>query len=61
MKILSDYRTSELVEELKKREGVEFMIVGPEGRCEVAIENEFNKYIYNARRKGPEVVFRIID
>ena len=53
--------THELVDELKNREGVEFIMVGPEDRCEVVVDNECDVCIYDARRKGPEIVLRIID
>ena len=61
MKDLKMYSTEEIVEELKYREGVEVFVIAPEWRCEVYIENEYDKTVYDARRQGPEIVLRIID
>ena len=61
MKDIKDFTTKELVEGLKYRDGVEFILVGVEDRCEVIVDNEHDVCIYDARRRGPEVVLRIID
>ena len=54
-------RTHELVDELKYREGVEFMMIGPDSTCEIVVDNGYGVNVYDARRKGPEIVLRVID
>lgn len=58
---IKDFRTDELVTELKHREGVDYMMIRPSDKCEVYIEDEFGAIIYDALRQGPEVIFRVID
>lgn len=61
MKDIKEFTTADLVEELKYREGVEFILVDVEDRCEVLVDNERDVCVYDARRSGPEIVLRIID
>lgn len=58
---LKKYSTVEIVKELENREGVEVIVVSPDWKAEVFIENEYNKMIYDAKRSGPEIILRIID
>jgi hypothetical protein len=53
--------TRDLVEELKRREGVEFVNIGVEDRCRITIDNEYDECIYSSRQSGPEIILRIID
>ena len=55
------FTTKELVEELKRRDGVELMMIDPDSTCEVVVDNGYGVNVYDARRKGPEIVLRIID
>jgi hypothetical protein len=49
-------KTVDLMNELKYRNGVEYIMVDPESQCEVVVDNEYNVNVYDARRKGPEIV-----
>lgn len=58
---IKTYMTKALVEELKRREGVEFVSIGIEDRCCITIDNEYDECIYSSRQSGPEIILRIID
>lgn len=61
MKDIKSITTKDLVEELMHREGVEMILVDVMARCEVIVDNEFDKCIYAARRQDPEIILRITD
>lgn len=60
-RILSKSKTCELVDELKKREGVKFLEVqGPEGKITIEAEdNQQSKPAYIV--EGPQILIRVID
>lgn len=61
MNDIKTYLTRDLVEELKLREGVEFVNIGIEDRCHITIDNEYDVCIYSSQHGGPEILLRIID
>jgi hypothetical protein len=58
---LKDYSTRELVEELRKREGVEAADVDPYVKYEVIVGEDGDNPGYRKGDTGPAVLFIVID
>jgi|LGVE01.1.fsa_nt_gb hypothetical protein len=59
--LLTDATTKDLVNELKYREGVEFIMVDVEEKGKVVVYNKLDVSIYMMKCQGPEIILRVID